>query len=426
MAPKDEVYWYSLLKPRFTSLNTNISVDLAIVGGGMAGLMCAQAARAKGLAVAIIEAEFCGAGASGKSSGFITPDSELELSDLIANYGEPSARELWEFVVSGCEAIRKNILDYRLDCDYQIQDSLFVANSQSGRKKVRHEYAARQKLNYSSTIYEAADLPRVLGSQEYYGAVRYPGTFGIISYLYCQGLKDVLVKDGVQVYERSPVRKVDNQAVWTGEHKVTTKNVVLCTDRFLPELGVVPQDVYHAQTFLGLSRPLTAEQQHQLFPSDHLMVWDTDVTYQYFRLTGEGRLLLGGASVLFTYLRQEKHSSRFIINKLQKYLHDKFPNLKIELEYLWPGLIGISKDFLPVAGLHQQWPNVYYIGGAAGLPWAAALGQYVAQKIVNPAANQFDKYFATPRKYPVGYSLQKALGKPITFAISHGITKYFK
>ena len=91
---KDQVYWYAMrepLKPR--PLSEDIQVDVAIVGGGMAGLMAAQEASRRGASVAVVEAEYCGAGASGKSSGFITPDSELELSDLVANYGPTCARE---------------------------------------------------------------------------------------------------------------------------------------------------------------------------------------------------------------------------------------------------------------------------------------------------------------------------------------------
>ena len=59
----------------------------------MAGLTCAQFLREGGLSVALLEKGFCGAGASGKSSGFITPASELELSELIAHFGiEPGPR----------------------------------------------------------------------------------------------------------------------------------------------------------------------------------------------------------------------------------------------------------------------------------------------------------------------------------------------
>jgi gamma-glutamylputrescine oxidase len=368
MTPKDQVYWYSLRQPRPQGLKRDISVDLVVVGGGMAGLMCAQAGSERGLSTAVVEAQYCGFGASGKSSGFITPDSELELGDLITNYGPKCAKELWEFVLSGCEAIRKNIVDYSLDCDYQVQDSLFIANSKKGAEKVRHEYESRQQLNYESEFYSAGQTGKAIGSSRYYGAVRYPGTFGMVSYLYCQELKDVLVHNGAQIYESTPVTSMRDHTLTTPGGTITAKSIVFCADRFLPDLGVVPLDIYHAQTFLGLSRPLSEPDQHKLFPDKPLMVWDTDLIYQYFRLTGEGRLLLGGASLLYTYAKKEKHRPGIIIKKLQDYWREKFPELTIELEYLWPGLIGVSKDFLPLAGKHHQLPDVYYVGGAAGLP----------------------------------------------------------
>jgi glycine/D-amino acid oxidase-like deaminating enzyme len=58
------------------------------VGGGIAGLSAAQwlSEMASTLSVCLLEAETCGAGASGRSSGFITPDSELELKDLVRRF----------------------------------------------------------------------------------------------------------------------------------------------------------------------------------------------------------------------------------------------------------------------------------------------------------------------------------------------------
>ena len=429
MAIKDQVYWYTLLpEPKGQVLANDISVDVAIVGGGMAGLMAAQEAKKLGASVAVLEGQYCGAGASGKSSGFITPDSELELSTLIAGYGPSCAKELWDFVVSGCEGIRKNIIDYELACDYIVQDSLFIANTEKGKEKVRHEYEARKQLEYEAALYkDSASLEPVIGSGKYYGGVRYPGTFGINSYLYCQGLKKILENQGVAIYEQTPVAGLSGQTLRTASGKtVAAEKIIFCADRFLPDLDIVPEDIYQAQTFLSLSAPLSPAEQKKLFPGDQMMVWDTDLIYQYFRLTGEGRLLLGGASMLYTYLPKEKHMPERIINKLQSYLKEKFPWFKVEFEYLWPGLIGVSKDFLPVAGECRGRNNIYYVGGAAGLPWAAALGGYIVRRALGGPRTPFDGYFATPRRYPIGYTLQSFLGKPVTFAITHGITKYLK
>lgn len=111
LLPEDQVFWYLRCKAP-NQLKTKIKVDVAVVGAGMAGITAAQSFSKKGLKVALIEKAFCGAGASGKSSGFITPDSEFSLADMVDKYGLEKARTLWEFVRGGCRLIQQNITDY--------------------------------------------------------------------------------------------------------------------------------------------------------------------------------------------------------------------------------------------------------------------------------------------------------------------------
>lgn len=77
-------------------LTGEISADFAIVGGGVAGLSVAQALLelAPGARVALLERVFCGSGASGLSSGFVTPDSELQVAQLVRRFGTSVARQL--------------------------------------------------------------------------------------------------------------------------------------------------------------------------------------------------------------------------------------------------------------------------------------------------------------------------------------------
>ena len=396
-----------------------------MVGGGVAGLSCAQALSEQGRKVLLLERGACGKGASGRSSGFVTPDSEMELSDLVRNQGPERAKRLWEFVEGGVDAIRENIERHGIDCDLQVQDSLFLANSPKGLSTVRNEHDARMRVGYASTLYDASTIRSVLQSDECCGGVRYAGTFGINAYLYCQAMRDILLDSGVAIHEQSAVTEIGEGQVKANGFTVRADAVVLCMDRFLPELGVLPNEVYHTQTFLAVSARLTDAMVSAIFPESRLMVWDSDLIYQYFRVTGDNRLLLGAASLLYTYDRKEREVAPRILRKMRAFIRGKFPHVPVEIEYFWPGLIGVSKDLLPLAARDATRPTISFVSGATGLPWAAALGRYMAEKLQSNRSD-FDPDFDPRRRFAVGPALQRVIGKPNAFALSHGIVKYLR
>ncbi|HZS43051.1 MAG TPA: FAD-binding oxidoreductase [Candidatus Paceibacterota bacterium] len=425
---KKEVYWYTKKEPTIKRLDQNASADVCIVGGGMSGLSAADRLNAAGLKVMVLECRFCGGGASGKSSGFLTPDSELQLADLLEKYGPEGAKKMREFVNVGLDLIRDNIKKHNIDCDYRVQDSLFVANSKKSFKKVKDEHEARTKLGYQSDLYHPEKLPEVLATDQYFGGVRYGGSFGLNSYLYCQAMKEVLEKRGVEIFEETVVTEVKDGKVvcdYSGNFTVKAKHIIVATDKFLPDLNLRKNEVYHAQTFLALSQPLSEKQIKKIFPSDEVMVWDTDLIYQYYRLVEDNRLLFGAANLLYTYQSNQKENFEGVIRKMHKYLKIKFGVADITFEYSWPGLIGVTKDFVPIAGQDPKMKSVYYVSGATGLPWAVALGDYIAEKILNNR-DDYDKFFTANRSYPISNKIQSFISKPLAFALSHGIVKYFK
>ena len=416
--PQDNVFWY-LKKTPIRRLKRACAVDVVVIGGGMAGLSAAQSFHNQGLTVALLEKNYCGAGASGKSSGFITPDSEFSLSDFARVFGPVQAERFWEFVLSGVALIQKNITDFSLDCDYQAQDTVVVATSKKlCKSRIQKEYDTRLSLSYEATLYARESVSTLIGSDAYYGAIRYGGTFGIDAYRYCQGMKNILQDAGVAIYEETPVTRFNKKGVDTVYGSVSADHVIVCMDRFIPDLGALKYELYHAQTFLMLSAPLSDNDVHRLFPSGSVMVWDTDLVYNYYRLTGEQRLMLGGGSLFSLYAGQEQHNNKRVFRKLNTYFEQKFPDIKVHFEYMWPGLIGLSKDILPIAGADQTSPWIYYVGAAAGLPWAAALGIYSAESVLNKR-NDLDAFFSPYRKFALGPWTQRIIGTPLTFALSN-------
>lgn len=417
--PQDNVLWYLKRTPT-KPCTQNMHVDVAIVGGGMAGLSAAQEFAKKGKKVALFEQYFCGSGASGKSSGLITPNAELSLTDFTKRFNLDVAFQIWQLINSGVENIRNNIVQHAFECGYQPQDSLVLANSVRSLNTLQTEVEMCAKLNYQTFLYDAPTVQNYIGSKKYVGGMLYPNTFSINAYAYCQALKKHLEAQGVLIFEETPVTKVSEHTLTTAHANITADYIVVCTDKNIADLNLLVDDVYHAQTFIMTSQQLTEQEIRTIFPDRNLMVWDTQFIYNYFRMTSDQRLLLGGGDIFSSYASKETHNYARITQKLTNYFKEYFPQLDLQFEYQWPGLIGLSKDIAPIMGRDKDFNHIFYVTAATGLPIACALGVYSAQHLLDNR-NDMDAYFSPYRKFPVGGVAQKILGKKLSFMISNVI-----
>jgi len=415
--PQDQNFWY-LKRPDIEALRTDKETEIVVIGGGMAGLSAAQAFAKKGKKVILLEAFSCGAGATGKSSGFITPNGEIGLSEFVYRYGAAGAKTIWDAIEkNGVEQIRNNIKQHEIDCDYHEEDSLELASSPKDLKAIMKEAKTLAQLGYPTQFIKKEDVPSFVGSTKYYGGVIYTNSFGINAYKYCQAMKNILIKEGVEIYEETPALSVTPHLVTTLHAKIKADYIIVCADRFIPELGKLTNEIYHVQNFLLLSETLTQEEILKIFPRKRLMAWDTDLIYSFYRMTGN-RLLLGGGSVLNTYDKRESYHNAHMHRKLTNYLTDKFPDLEIQFEQMWPGLIGVSKDIAPISGPDKDEKSIYYVGAAAGLPFAAMLGKYSADYLLD-GDDTLKDYFSPYRKFLIGGALQTILGTKLSFALSN-------
>ncbi len=422
LTPYDINFWY-LKTPLIKQLTSNCSYDVVVIGGGMAGLSAAQGFFQKGIKVALIEKALCGSGATGKSSGFITPDSEISLHAFIARFGQEKAQKIWDLGTHGVSLIKNNIQSYNLDCDYIAQDTLIVANTQkSFLNDIQKEHQARKLMNFDSTLYRnSSELSNILRHQGYQGGIRYGETFSINGYKYCQALKSQLQKEGLDIFEETPAIEIKDHSVITPKGKIKANLIIFCVDRFLADFNILDSEIYPLQNFIILSAPLTLKQIDNLFPQDPCMVWDTDLLYTYYRITHDNRFLIGGSNLYSIYAGYEQYSNKRIIEQLASYAQKKFPFLDLTFEYTWPGLIATTKDIFPIAGVDKDKDYIYYITGTSGLPWASAVGNYSSEKFINNNTS-YDEIFSPYRAYSIGPIVQKILGKKLSFALSSYIT----
>lgn len=404
-------------------LRGRLSANAVIIGGGIAGLTVAEELLKRGVdGVVLLEARFCGWGASGRSSGFITPASELGIAQLQHRFGDDDARLLWNLAQGGCDAIGATVRRHGIECGMLPADSLFIASDRSAFSEVHAEHEALRSLGYQSRLYDAGQVRQVIGSDSYGGAVRFPNSFAIDSLDYILGLRDSLIRRGLQIFEDSPVTSVDGKAVDTSDGVVSGGQVFFCLDHAAGRIGTLKRQTYHAQAFLIISEPIDDGMMRSIFPDGPQLVWDTDLIYQYFRPTADQRLLVGGGLLSRTYAG-ERENDTAPAQHVQRYITTRFPQLKqVRFESWWQGLIGVTKDFLPLAGRMSRDARHFVALCSAGLPWSTLAARTAVAAAID-GDDSLERFFLPERSGTELDLLQPAVPKPVVFALSHYYAK---
>jgi gamma-glutamylputrescine oxidase len=412
-------------------LNKSIKCDVLIVGGGFSGISAAAEFLLKGLSVVLIDRNIVGGSSAGRSAGFLTPDSELELHQLVRRYGNDAAREIWEMPCRGIDRVVQAIKKNEIECGLLEQDSLFLGIGKGGKEDVESELECRQSLGFTDQqIYDENGLKAIIGAEKFSAGIRYTGTYGINPLLCLQGFKDLFINHGMQVFESTEMERLDDHTVYTHGGSVTADRIIIAVDKLTTSISPLAQEIFHAQTFMSVSTPLTDRELSLLFPSGKQMqCWDSKMVYSYFRLTGDNRLLLGGGTALTTFLKNA-YNNPGVISSVIRQFKEHFPFLR-DLPFIqfWPGLIDTTRDLLPIIVKPPTQPHLQFILGIVGLPWAAFAGSFAARNILGDGDDDYKKYypyFSNRRHFALPSGLAKIIGKPALFSLSNGWSKFYQ
>lgn len=412
-------------------LTRDIKCDVLIVGGGFSGVSAAAEFLRKGLSVVLIEKNIVGGSSSGRSAGMLTPDSELELHQLVRRYGVKAAAEIWEAPCRGIERIVDTIERHGIQAGLLRQDSLFLGLGKGGGEAVESERECRASVGFTDQrVYDEGQLKGILGAQGYTAGIRYGGTYGINPLATLQGIKDLLIENGMQVFESTEMERLDDHTAYTHAGSVTADHIIIAVDKLDRQISPLADEAFHAQTFLSVTEPLTDRELRVLFPAgEQMQCWDSKLVYSYFRLTGDNRLLLGGGTPITTYLR-DAYNSPGIIRRIIKDFQSHFPDLsELSFTQFWPGQIDMTRDLLPVIVRPPGLEHVRFILGCVGIPWATFCGSFAARNVLGDADNDYSRYFnyfSNRRYFALPSSLGKVIGKPMLFSLANAWAKFYQ
>ncbi len=201
--------------PHFPALEGDVRTDVLIIGGGMAGLLCAHQLKAAGVSCVVAEAKTIAGGVTKNTTAKITSQHGLIYRKLVDRFGLEKAGL---YLRANEEALRAyESLCAHMDCDFTRQDNFIY--SADDRETLESELAALIQLHYPAELVNNVPLPFPT-----VGAVKFPrqGQFHPLKFL------SAITKD-LTIYEHTPVRELKPGCAVTDQGTITAKRIIVAT-----------------------------------------------------------------------------------------------------------------------------------------------------------------------------------------------------
>ncbi|WP_217426489.1 FAD-dependent oxidoreductase [Candidatus Methylobacter favarea] len=226
----------------FPSLENNLAVDVAIIGGGLAGLTAATLLKAQGKTVAVIEAVRIVHGVTGYTTAKITSLHTLIYDHLIRHFGEEKARAYGEANQAAIEKIARIVHEKQIDCDFIRTEAYTYTESWSQVEQIRAEVNSALQLGLPASFTDNPPLPFPVK-----GAVRFDNQAQFHPRKYLLALAQDIPGNGSYIFENTRVVDLSEEE----SCRVTT------------ELGaILAQDVVIASHFPFNDKTLYASRLH--------------------------------------------------------------------------------------------------------------------------------------------------------------------
>ena len=223
--------------PRFDKLDSDIKTDVAVIGGGIAGLLTAYKLKERGIDCVVLEKGRICENTTGHTTGKITAGHGLIYDKIVGCYGKGVAEG---YYLSNIEALRDfHRLSEKYPCDFEIRDNYVY--SIGDRAKIEREIRALNSIGADAEFCTRTRLPFEIA-----GAVKMPNQAQFNPLLFLSRIASEL-----KIYENTFVKEVKDDKVITDEGIVTAKNIVVATHfPFINSHGLYFAKLYQSRSYI--------------------------------------------------------------------------------------------------------------------------------------------------------------------------------
>lgn len=348
-----------------------VTVDTAVVGGGIVGITTARHLTEAGQTVAVIESNRIASGVTAHSTAKLTSQHGLIYDSLVSQFGERRARLYAAANEAAIDEVTTRADAEGVDGDVRRTPAYTYTTGRKGKARIRDEVEAARRVGLDAAYTESTPLP-----YDIVAAVKFEEQAAFHPRAYLCSLAEGIVDDGSFIFEGATAQDVDRGRrcrVRTDRGAVVADDVVVAThfpfyDRGLYFARLTPKQSYVLAARLDGEVP---EGMYYRHGNPYFSVRPQPAGEESIVLIGGQNHRTGHGGPTFQYYR-----------KLEREARSKFDVASIE--YRWSTQDFVAADGVPYVGKLAPGTDHVYVAtgfGGWGLSNGTAAGMLLADLV---------------------------------------------
>jgi len=354
--------WYEILpsQPESQPLRADATTDWLVIGGGFVGMAATRrlAELNPDQSVMLLDAQRIGHGTSGRNSGFV-----IDLPHK-GDLDGPDIERKKKFIGLNRAAIswlEQLVTEHGIDCQWSHAGKLQGAVSERGVKFLEHFQYLLRELGEPGDMLDGNELQRKVGTDYYQQALFTPGCILMQPAALMRGLLASLPANAV-CHEDTPVLALDARnggwQVKTPQGVVTAKKVLLGTNIFTEQLGLLSSRMLPIMTFASMTRPLSDDEFAAFGGSDDWGLTPADHAGTTLRFTRDRRMIVRNQYRFVPDYSSSAAERERIHGQHRQALEARYPQLAaVPFEHTWGGVCALSRNYTSFFG--ELKPGLY-------------------------------------------------------------------
>ena len=381
----------------YPTLKRNLACDVAIIGGGITGAMCAYYLTQAGYRVALLEKREMGWGSTSASTALLLYEIDVNLGELSEMIGEDDAAQAYRLCLDAIGGMESLVGELDDDCDFKRRPSLYCASRSRDMSRLEEEAAMRRKHGIPCRFL-AEDEIAARYSFSYPAAIYSPDAAEVDAYRLSQALLQKSLERGLLAFDRTEVTKIETEG---GVRLTTQTGVTVSAGKLVFATGYESQGYLKQRVANIINTFAFATEPIENFDGwdERCLIWETARPYLYLRTTGDNRAIVGGEDIPFKNTAAREALLERQTGNMKRRFDKMFPRIDTEVAFRWAGTFCDTRDGLAYIGDSPEWPNAYFALGFGGngitYSWLAAR---IIRDFVCGAPNRDARLFGFERK----------------------------